>query len=62
MGGTPLEEGREGTHATISSNRFQDELVIGRVGVLGNLGKEKSINSGVDTRRGSVVGSMIIKG
>ena len=33
---------KRGTHATIPSNGLQNELVIGRVGVLGNLGKEKS--------------------
>lgn len=32
---------KEGAHTTISSNGLQNELVIGRVGVFGNLGKEK---------------------
>jgi len=34
---------KRAAHTTISSNGLQNELVIGRVGVLGNLGKEESI-------------------
>jgi hypothetical protein len=39
------------THTTISSNRLQKELMIGRVGVLGNLGEGKLIeNPGSDPK------------
>lgn len=43
-----------GTHTTISSNGLQNKLVIGRVGVFGNLGKEKSIDNPESTSEGDI--------
>ena len=35
---------KRGAHTTVAGNGLQNELMIGRVSVLGNLGKGKSIN------------------
>jgi hypothetical protein len=43
-----------GAHTTISGDRLQNELVIGRVGVFGNLGKEKLINNPESTSEGDL--------
>lgn len=53
--GTTLKRGREGAHTTISSNGLQNELVIGRVGILGNLGKGKSTNGLGSTPKGDLL-------
>lgn len=34
---------KRGAHTTISSNGLQNELVIGRVGIFGNLGKKRQL-------------------
>jgi len=43
-----------GAHTTISSDGLQNELVIGRVGVFGNLGKGKSIDNPESTSEGDL--------
>jgi len=54
---------KRGAHTTISSNGLQDELVIGGVGVFGNLGERKvNSRSGVDSRGEYLVRNVRSKG